>query len=151
MNRTNQERLAAYLADPYLADLRKRFEAGRWGIEFAEPDWPQHYYADPYWNISVPLAVRIAVALPTAADFRVGYDRAVDFQHVGFTFDGDTFVVRWYKTFIVHRKSDRKCVDFGRRDYAIADWFAQGKHRTSDQWYDASDSTDPFRAVTDTR
>ncbi len=144
----NQAALADYVAQPYCSDLWQRWSAGDVRITFGPQTWQDHHYTEPYKRVSIPLVVELAMALPTANDFHISYCPKTDFHHIRFAFDGDVYVLRWYKTFILHRQSDRNRIDFGFRKNSIADWFKAGKHATSVNWreeaYPPHDPFDPF-------
>lgn len=152
MEISNQERLKALLADPYYSDPKgygrevgERFEKGETEIVFGEQNWPNGWYTDPYFRVSVPFALDIAQHLKDVKKIRVYYWRDQDFHHIQFEYDGDTYVVQWYKIWTLTRKSDGKKINFGFEGrYEIASWLRTGKHKTSQHWHDAGETFNPF-------
>jgi hypothetical protein len=98
--------------------------------------------------VSVPVALDLAAKLPSVKFFKLWYLRSQDFHNIEFDYDGDTFIVQWYKIFTVHRKSDgaRHYFDHHTGRYDIPGWFRQGKHKTSPHWGEGSDTFNPWKA-----
>ena len=142
MSQEDREKLLACLTD----QTAERFRSGDLRVEIAPPSWPDGWYCDPYWRVSVPLAVQL-MSLPAANDFVIYYHRDTDFHRIQFDYDGDTFIIRWYKTFILHRKSDRKHIDFGRREGSISDFMKREKFKESSRWQETSSVSNPFCGI----
>lgn len=137
----NELRLGVWLnSDPYYAhpegtgaDVKRRFDSGKLIIAIGENTWPEGWYKDPYFNVSVPLTLELAHVLPEANNFSLFYKREIDFHHIMFDYDGDTYCVQWYKIFTVHRKSDGKRIYMDSK-YSIADFFKSGRYKTTPHW-----------------
>ena len=140
------ERLRVMLADPCYAEINKRFESGDLKFELEDDCWPEGWYQNPDFNKSIPLALDLAGKLPDVKVFRLYYWREQDFHHVQFDYDGDTFIVQWYKIFTVHRKSNGGQHYFDRwsGQYDIPGFFKQGRHKTSPHWGEGSQTFNPF-------
>jgi hypothetical protein len=155
MTAEDRAKVEALLTDPYYVNVKARFDSGELHIRIDPPNWRESQWTDPYWRISVPLALSLSLHLPTADNFIIGYFADQDFQHIQFDFDGDTYIVQWYKVYVLYRKSDGKQINFAFRYYDIPTWLATGKHKTSPHWYDGGKSlAPPFKhfdaEVTDT-
>jgi hypothetical protein len=149
MNEQQKARLGVILNDPYYshpegtaAAVKRRFDSGELTIDFGESNWPADWYTDPHFNVSVPIALDLAQVLPEVKSFSLSYCREIDFHHIAFDYDGDTYCVQWYKIFTLHRKSDHKKVYIGR--YEIDSFFKSGRYKTCPHWHIESDLYCPF-------
>ncbi len=138
-----QERLRVSIDTKYYGiEVKNRLDAGDLKIDIASKNWPDDWYSDPHFNISVPMALEIAKRISAVKEFKIFYIRKIDFHHIMFDLDGDTYCIQWYKIFTVSRKSDLKKVYLGR--YEIPDWFGNGKHKVSPHWGEGSEMFSPF-------
>lgn len=141
----NQIRLGVLLnSDPYYTDVKRRIDDGELVIDIGKNNWPEGWYRDPYFNVSVPLALEIAQALPDVKKFSLYYQREIDFHNIMFDYDGDTYCVQWYKIFTIHRKSDDKKYYIPK--YEIAHFFKSGRYKTTPHWGEGSKLYSPFRS-----
>lgn len=138
---TTTERLSAMLAD---YKLQHRVDAGDLVIKIGKENWPEGYYHDPYFVVSIPLALDIALAIPTIKEFSVYYARIYDFHHIQFTYGDDSYIIQWYKVFTITRKSDGKKAYLGGRPHKIADWL---KKIPDQGWYDVGQFGNPWNIV----
>jgi hypothetical protein len=142
-----ETKLKHQLADPFFINLKQRVESGDLVFTFgSETWWRVGSWNDPYGKVSIPFALRMALACPQVKEFKVYYHIDTDFQHIRFEADGETYIVRWYKTYILCRMSDRKQIDFGRREWDITEAFSRGLHKVKESpyWRDSSGGPDHF-------
>lgn len=150
MNEQQLARLGVILSQEYYshpegtgAGVKSRFDSGQLTFRIGENNWPEGWYTDPYFNVSVPVALDLAQVLPEVKSFRLWYQKEIDFHNIVFDYDGNTYCVQWYKIFTVHRKSDSKKVYMESR-HTIADFFKSGRHKTSPHWDRGSELYCPF-------
>lgn len=142
---TPEEKLQAQLADPYMVEVKARVESGDLKFVFGPENWRQGDWHDPYGRVSIPFALRMALARPEIKQFNIYYHKPYDFQHIEFECEGETYIVRWYKTYILCRKSDRAEIDFGRREYDITQAFARRLNlKDSPHWRQVGKTFDHF-------
>lgn len=143
---TPEEKLQGLLADPFFVEVKARVDAGTLEFNFCPEDWWRpDAWTDPYGRVSIPFALRLALARPEITAIGIYYHIDTDFQHIRFDLNGETYIVRWYKTFILCRKSDGKEIDFGRREYDITESFSRGLHtKGSPHWRTSNGGPDPF-------
>jgi hypothetical protein len=82
-----------------------RYLNGKLRFEFGPDNWTK-WYKDPYRNVSIPFAANLANAAPSIEVFQIYYYQPEDFHHIRFDFQGDTYILEWYKIITLHRKSD---------------------------------------------
>ena len=150
MTEAHAVRLGVILNDVYYTHpqetgkpVAERYASGELKIEIGESNWPKEWYSDPYFNVSVPLALEIALALPDVKVFKLYYWRDTDFHHVRFEYDGDEYIIQWYKVFVLYRKSDGHSYHACER-WGIAKFFKGGRYKTTPHWHSSSKSFNPF-------
>jgi hypothetical protein len=123
---TSMKELETIAADTILA---KRDD-----ITFGEKTWPDHFYNDPWVNVSIPFVSDFVFYNPTATNFHISYDKLEDFQTIDFILDGEKYQVRWYKVFKLVRLSDNAYLMFGCHNHRISDFFAHKRHTKPESW-----------------
>lgn len=124
--------------------VRDRLASGHLRVDIGPATWPDGWYIDPYWRVSVPLVLDLAEALPAVETFAISYHRDSDFHRINFSCDGDDYVIEWYKVFRVTRKSDGKTALFGGDRHYVANWFRSGKYLSDSRWERGFKHFDPF-------
>src|ERR1019366_8504309 len=89
-----QVRLNVIMQNPYYSDpdgsgraVFDRWVSKELQIEIGEDNWRDDWYSDPYFNVSVPIALELALALPIVKVFKLWYDPKIDFHHIEFDYD----------------------------------------------------------------
>lgn len=108
--------------------LKERFLSNNLKIEIVPKNW-DNYYRDPHFNRSIPLMLDILDLNPSANNFKIFYLPTIDFHHVQFDYNEDTWIVQWYKIESLYRKSDKKHLYVGRGEIAYLD-----RHSKSFYW-----------------
>jgi hypothetical protein len=149
---SDYDRLAELFRDEFYthpqgggAALKARIDSGEVKFKFAPKNWREDWYSDPYFKVSVPVALSIASALAGPLNFEIYYTPDFDFHHVRFEYDGDTYAVQWYKVFVLYRKSDGKQCSFAYDRYSIAPFFRRGDHKNDKFWFDGGRFATPFK------
>jgi hypothetical protein len=131
MNQTDNERLLFMLRmDDDLA--LKRFQSGELRITFGPQNWLPGMWNDPYWRVSVPLAIELANS--GANDIHVSYDNETDYQQIRFVYGDEQYIIQWYKVFTLHRRSDGKQADFGYYVHSLVHWLTKLDKKGGDRW-----------------
>jgi len=130
-------------------ELIKRLIKGEVTFRFGPSNWNPGWYQDPYNKVSLPLAIEVAVAIPSIKDFHIYYNNRLDEHYIRFPHQNDEYIIRWYKTFTLVRKSNLTKVSFSDRKHDIVRWLTSERNMNPDHPHWDKEFGNPFEFTYD--